>query len=65
MALCTPLPLYLISLLSLNSIASASPVDAPDGTIAFPISPNSVVTSTSIVGFPLESKTSLAYILSI
>jgi hypothetical protein len=32
------------------------PVDAPDGTAALPKTPLSVITSTSIVGFPLESK---------
>ena len=31
-------------------------VDAPDGTAALPIAPPSVVTSTSTVGLPLESK---------
>ena len=35
-------------------------VDAPLGTMALPYAPDSVVTSTSTVGFPLESRTSLA-----
>ena len=32
----TPLPLYLLLSLSLNSAASYSPVEAPDGTAALP-----------------------------
>ena len=55
-----PFPRYLLLSPSLSSTASWIPVDAPDGTIALPIVPSSVVTSTSTVGFPLESKTSLA-----
>ena len=45
---------------SLNSNASLSPVEAPEGTIALPKAPDSVVTSTSTVGLPRESITSLA-----
>ena len=45
---------------SLSSTASCSPVDAPEGTAARPMAPLSVKTSTSIVGFPLESKICLA-----
>jgi len=41
---------------SRNSTASCSPVEAPEGTAALPKTPFSVVTSTSTVGFPLESK---------
>src|SRR5690606_8875765 len=40
---------------SRNSTASCTPVDAPEGTAARPTKPFSVVTSTSIVGFPRES----------
>ena len=47
---------------SLNSTASFSPVDAPDGTDALPKLLSSVITSTSTVGFPLESKICLARI---
>ena len=44
-----------------NVYANASylPVEAPEGTIALPKAPFSKSTSTSTVGFPLESKTSL------
>ena len=49
-------------MLSLNSKASFLPVEAPLGTEATPIIPDSRVTSTSTVGFPLESNISLAYI---
>ena len=45
---------------SRSSKASRSPVEAPDGTIARPQAPDSVVTSHSTVGFPRESKTSRA-----
>ena len=37
-----------------------APVEAPEGTIALPLAPHSNLTSTSTVGFPLESNTSLA-----
>jgi len=50
---------------SLNSTASCSPVDAPEGTAALPKKPFSVKTSTSTVGFPLESKICLANFLDI
>ncbi len=63
-AFSTPLPLYLFSP-SLSSSASCLPVDAPDGTCALPKAPDSVIQSTSIVGFPLESRISLATISSI
>ena len=56
----TPLPTYLPLSPSLNSTASKAPVDAPDGTIALPRAPLSNTTSTSTVGLPLESRTSLA-----
>ena len=46
--------------MSLSSSASLFPVDAPDGTAARPIVPFAKITSTSIVGFPLESKISRA-----
>ena len=59
-ALRTPVPLYLDLSPSLNSKASDSPVEAPDGTIALATVPSHKVTSTSTVGFPLESKTSRA-----
>src|SRR6266542_287018 len=36
------------------------PVEAPDGTFAVPAAPLSSITSTSIVGFPRESRVSLA-----
>ena len=64
-AFLTPLPRYRFLSKSLNSIASCSPVEAPDGTAALPKCLDSVITSTSIVGFPLESRISLAYIFSI
>src|SRR6185295_4629501 len=41
---------------SRSSIASFSPVEAPDGTAARPLAPLSSATSASIVGFPRESK---------
>ncbi len=55
----TPLPPNLFSP-SLNSTASWVPVEAPLGTMALPYPPPNVNTSTSTVGFPLESNTSLA-----
>ena len=54
-ALKTDLPIY-ESNPSLNSTDSCSPVDAPDGTAALPITLFVVITSVSTVGFPLESK---------
>ena len=61
----TPFPKYLDLSPSLSSTASKLPVDAPDGTIATPFVPSSVITSTCTVGFPLESNTSKAFISSI
>ena len=43
-------------------IALRSPVEAPDGTIALPTTPEAKTTSASKVGLPRESKTSLARI---
>ena len=56
----TPFLAYLFGSPSLSSTASCSPVDAPDGTIADPIAPDSAKTVTSTVGLDLESKTSIA-----
>lgn len=53
-ALVTPLPSHFDLSPSLNSNASWTPVEAPDGTIALK-RPLSVVNSTSTVGLPLES----------
>src|SRR5574344_867863 len=64
-ALVTPLPKYLFLSPSRNSMASFSPVDAPEGTDALPNAPDSKYTSTSTVGLPLESRISLPIILSI
>ena len=61
----TPLPLNLVLSLSRISRASRTPVDAPDGTHALCFIPFSKVTSTSTVGFPLESSISLAFTLAI
>ena len=55
-ALSTPLPIYSSSP-SLNSNASFVPVDAPLGTIALALIPQSRLTIQEIVGRPLESKT--------
>ena len=55
----TPFPWYLFWLLSLNSFASKLPVDAPEGTEDLKEEPL-VLSSTSSVGFPLESIISLA-----
>ena len=55
----TPFPRYLDLSSSLSSTASWLPVEAPDGTAALPLAPHSNTTSTSTVGFPLESKISL------
>jgi len=54
----TPFPPYLLGSLSRSSHASKLPVEAPEGTMAVPQKPPSVITSTCTVGFPLESKTS-------
>ena len=61
----TPFPRNLLGSLSLNSIASNLPVDAPEGTEALPVIEFVRITSTSIVGLPLESIISLAKILLI
>ena len=54
----TPLPMYRPPP-SRRSTASWAPVDAPDGTMARPRAPVSSRTSTSTVGLPRESRTSL------
>src|SRR6516162_8090841 len=56
-ALRTPLPRYLDSSPSRSSRASCSPVEAPEGTIARPVAPDSRTTSASTVGLPRESRT--------
>ena len=61
-AVLTPLPKYLDESLSLNSMASCLPVDAPEGTEALPKVPFRRDTSTSMVGFPLLSIISRALI---
>ncbi len=58
-ASCTPAPTYLEPP-SRISTASKAPVDAPEGTAALPTTLSSTTTSTSTVGLPLESNTSLA-----
>src|SRR5438132_11808449 len=55
-ALDTPFPIHRFLSPSRSSIASFSPVDAPDGTAARPRAPLSNTTSTSTVGFPRESR---------
>src|SRR5437016_139057 len=52
----TPFPIQRFLSPSRSSIASFSPVEAPDGTAARPHAPLSSVTSASTVGFPRESK---------
>src|SRR6185437_16003084 len=52
----TPFPIHRFLSPSRSSIASFSPVEAPDGTAARPLAPLSSATSASIVGFPRESK---------
>ena len=64
-AVFTPIPKYRALSPSLSSTASCSPVDAPEGTIARDSVPSSNFTSTSTVGFPLESRTSRAKIFEI
>src|SRR5262245_38801788 len=54
-ALDTPFPIQRFLSPSRNSIASFSPVEAPDGTAALPFAPLSSVTSASTVGLPRES----------
>src|SRR5699024_10652352 len=56
----TPRPPYLSSL-SRSSTASYFPVDAPEGTPERPQYRSPARSSTSTVGFPLESRISLAY----
>src|SRR5437773_4863174 len=56
MAFETPFPIQRFLSPSRSSIASFSPVEAPDGTAARPRAPLSSVTSASIVGFPRESR---------
>src|SRR6187397_255173 len=51
----TPLPSQ-ASPPSRSSTASNSPVEAPDGTAARPLAPDSSTTSTSTVGLPRESR---------
>src|SRR5438067_6309976 len=60
-ACCTPLPRYRWASPSRSSTASRLPVDAPDGAAARPQAPDSSWTSTSIVGFPRESRISRPY----
>src|SRR5207302_660423 len=54
-ALVSPIPPYLLASLSRNSNASCDPVEAPLGTDALPLTPDSKITSASTVGFPRES----------
>src|SRR6185503_7543620 len=54
----TPLPPYRFLSPSRSSTASCSPVEAPDGTAARPISPPARTTSASTVGLPRESSIS-------
>jgi len=56
-ALSTPLPPYQVASVSRSSSASNWPVDAPDGTMARPMAPDSRTTSASTVGLPRESST--------
>ena len=46
-------------------MASRSPVEAPEGTIALPTTPDANVTSACNVGLPRESRISRAFILTI
>ena len=50
---------------SLSSTASWTPVDAPEGTAARPVTPVFNVISASTVGFPLESRICLPVTLTI
>src|SRR3989442_3823538 len=59
-AFVTPLPRKRFLSPSRSSSASRDPVDAPDGTAARPTAPESSTQSTSIVGFPRESRISRA-----
>ena len=60
----TPLPPQ-ASPPSRNSVASNSPVEAPDGTAARPCAPERRTTSTSTVGLPRESRIWRAWMVSI
>src|SRR4051812_12553618 len=51
----TPLPPHSVPP-SRSSVASNSPVEAPDGTAARPCAPESSASSTSTVGLPRESR---------
>jgi hypothetical protein len=59
-AFSTPLPKKRWASPSRNSIASRVPVDAPEGTAARPMAPDSTSTSASTVGLPRESRISRA-----
>src|SRR5688572_1895057 len=59
-AFCTPLPKKRWASPSRSSIASREPVEAPEGTAARPIAPDSTSTSASTVGLPRESRISRA-----
>lgn len=61
-ALRTPLPRYFEASPSRSSIASLSPVEAPEGTAARPMTPFSSSTSHSTVGLPRESRICRAWI---
>src|SRR5438270_13408182 len=54
-ALLTPLPSQSLPP-SLSSVASNSPVEAPDGTAALPHAPDLTLSSTSTVGLPRLSR---------
>src|SRR6185437_183805 len=54
-ALSTPLPRYRFLSPSRSSTASRVPVEAPEGTAALPVAPESRMTSASTVGLPRES----------
>src|SRR3989344_3422119 len=64
-ALSTPWPRKRFASPSRNSNASCRPVEAPEGTIAWPRTPPSASISAITVGFPRESNTSKAVIFSI
>jgi hypothetical protein len=59
-ALRTPFPEYLFLSPSRSSMASNSPVEAPEGTAARPKAPEASLTSTYTVGLPRESMISRA-----
>jgi hypothetical protein len=63
-ALETPLPAHAVPP-SRSSVASNSPVEAPDGTAARPNAPERSETSASTVGLPRESRTWRAWTRSI